>query len=1176
MASHQTTSSYLRNSVFDAAFEIGLVDPSLSNWLEDVQEDAEEKTQTVNATPFSAPSSTAGHEPWISSPDSELSHSSTANTLTTITSNSSQGSFQLASSRGPNNPGPRIAPTARAVLPDKLELKSSSSTSAATSSAQASSTGATVLHSSPFVLPLQPQPQKRSATKLIKKGRSDKKGGTREKDQQQGNNTNATDVSAAVPFSFLNHEPTPPPSDHEKSESKGFFGRLRDRSRSKSRAARKPRQSNDDAAGKDSVDVPVEGRGASEEPRGRDAQRRGGGVTVVKVDQGLPQLQLDPLSNRKSADLLTALSAEFSLVAATAQQESNETKKAIAAYYAGVINPSATGLSTSTASTAKPTNGEKEEEEEETPTAEKPIPRMKQSVMDRPHPKVRTSGFWVNKDRGVMVVPGGAGSRSRVARKASTSRRASVRAGAGGVRRAPSHKRKASLSGKTTPTLTTPGGAQHARQLSINGLINAIREEGATGTETTTTDFEEIDSSDSDDDGEDSSRPTSLPWGAATLTSDSDVPAVPAIPVIIERKPSTKSTRSSKPPALSLATNNLAPSLPGSNPRLSPSSPMRSPGSRFRRSSHGPGLASPLKPPPTSPLPPTPTPPERSASPAPHSDNELVVVLEERPQSGIVTPTAAKAVLASMPSPRQSDWFEDDDQEDSDVDEGRRTPFSRRLTPDPSRPASPSDEYIVPTPTSVMMSFQAPPQPAAAASDFSKPIPRPILAGRAPATAEARARATASTTMSRAGGGPPGNLSLIVPPPNGIPATPRPGTSPQPTPTTATGRITPGHMRARPGELGKPAAPPPSTWNPPTSALTRISSMRSVKSQRGRESPGPLDQRQQQQQQQQQQPQEAVRSHSRDDSNGSSASQRGRMSPFPVRPANGPPSRDVSPLPSLKRTPSKMSTRQRSERVRSFHAEVGGDFDAEVFGRHSGESVRSGESEGWATTSSTRSSNESAGRVAAPRPRNYNDLPRDMYMPSPSPMSAAARRPGMQSRGPSPLPPMSATLPLNPSPHRIASPGPLVNGPRHPALRPSASFSVNRPQQMSASNLAPSPSLRIDRNSRVSAYSDYSDDDDDEDDRRGKGGFDVIAARLGDPAASKSAKLLQRLAVQDAQEKEPMPPKGRGRGTGLARPNAPSLLTVPQRPMTGPNSPNLSPRMRNTPTPTSAGGARWI
>ncbi|KAG8937661.1 hypothetical protein FRC00_002879 [Tulasnella sp. 408] len=1206
MASHQTTSSYLRNSVFDAAFEIGLVDPSLSNWLEDVPEDAEEKVPVALSTPSDVgpramdllarlgaltqldskhshhhyeqlvarklsgkqKKNAAFDEP--SHPTDLNSFSSHREYLTEIWGRFFVSLLQLASSRHPNNPGPRITATARAVLPDKLELKSNTSATASSSSAQASSSGATVLHSSPFVLPLQPQPQKRSATKLIKKGRSDKKGGAREKDKEvQGSAGNATEAAVPAAFSFLNHEPTPPPSDHEKSESKGFFGRLRDRSRSKSRAARKPRPSNDDAPGKDSVDVPALPRGASEEHRGRDAQRRGGGVTVVKVDQGLPQLQLDPLSNRKSADLLSALSAEFSLVAATAHEESDQTKQAIAAYYAGVLNPSATGSSAtsgSTASTAKPTNGEEEEEEEETPTAEKPIPRMKPSVMDRPHPKVRTSGFWVNKDRGVTVVPGGAASRSRVARKASASRRASVRAGAGGVRRAPSHKRKASLSGKTTPTPSTPGGAQHhARQLSINGLINAIREEGATGTETTTTDFE-IDTDSSDD--EDSSRPTSLPWGPAPVTSDSDVPAVPAIPVIIERKPSTKSTRSSKPPALSLATNNLAPSVPGSNPRLSPSSPMRSPGSRFRRSSHGPGLASPLKPPPTSPLPPTPTPPERSASPAPQSDNELVVVLEERPQSGIVTPTAAKAVLASMPSPRQSDWFEDDDQEDSDVDEGRRTPFSRRLTPDPSRPASPSDEYIVPTPTSVMTSFQAPSAPAAAAaaSDFSKPIPRPTVAGRAPATAEARARATASTTMSRA---PAGSLSLIVPPPNGIPANPRPGTSPLPTPT---GRVTPGHMRARPGELGKPAAPPPSTWNPPTSALTRISSMRSVKSQRGRESPGPLEQRQQQQQQQQ--PQEAVRSHSRDDSNGSSASQRGRMSPFPVRPANGPPSRDVSPLPSLKRTPSKMSTRQRSERVRSFHAEVGGDFDAEVFGRQSGESIRSGESEGWATTSSTRSSNESAGRVAAPRPRNYNDLqPRDMYMPSPSPLSAAARRPGTHSRGPSPLPLTSATLPLNPSPHRIASPGPMVNGPRHPALRPSASFTINRPQQMSASNLAPSPSLRIDRNSRASAYSDYSDEDDDEEDRRGKGGFDVIASRLGDPAASKSAKLLQRLAVQDAQEKEP---KGRGRGTGLIRPNAPSLLTVPQRPMAGPNSPNLSPRMRNTPTPTSAGGARWI
>ncbi|KIO22938.1 hypothetical protein M407DRAFT_244988 [Tulasnella calospora MUT 4182] len=290
-----------------------------------------------------------------------------------------------------------------------------------------------------------------------------------------------------------------------------------------------------------------------------------------------------------------------------------------------------------------------------------------------------------------------------------------------------------------------------------------------------------------------------------------------------------------------------------------------------------------------------------------------------------------------------------------------------------------------------------------------------------------------------------------------------------------------------------------------------------------------------------------------------------------------------------------MSTRQRTERVRSFHAEVGGDFDADVIGRQSGESIRSGESEGWATASNSthsHSSHESARQMAAPRPRNFNDLPRDMYMPSPNPMSAAAaRRPGMHSRGPSPLPPMSATLPLNPSPHRIGSPSSMVSGPRHPALRPSASFTVNRPQQMSASTLAPSSSLRIDRNSRVSARSVYSttgdlSDDDDEDARSFRGlslddedrptvgkGFDVIAARLGDPS-SKSAKLLQRLAVQDAQEEEVLPPKGRG--SGMTRANAPSLLKVPQRPMTGPNSPNLSPRLRHTPTPTSAGGARWI
>ncbi|KAG8895511.1 hypothetical protein FRC01_012330, partial [Tulasnella sp. 417] len=707
---------------------------------------------------------------------------------------------------------------------------------------------------------------------------------------------------------------------------------------------------------------------------------------------------LDPLSNRKSADLLTALSQEFSLVAATADEESDQTKKAIEAYYAGVLNPTATGSSASTASTARPaeqppTTTTTMDLEPPVASTSQPIPRMK-SVMDRPHPKVRTSGFWANKDRGV-VVPGGT-SRSRVARKASASRRGSVRAGPGGVRRVPSHKRKPSLSGSRTPTTTTPSTtasppqqATHTRNLSINGLINAIREEGA-ATESTTTDFEEIDT-DSDDDDGDQSRPTSLPWGAAPApsTSDSDVPAVPAIPVIIERRPSTKSTRSSKP-NLSLALNSL---VPGSTPArgLSPSSPMRSPGGRFRRrSSHSVGLPSPVKPPPTSPLPPTPTPPNninRSPSPAP-SDNELVVVLEERPQSGIVTPTAAKAVLASMPSPRQSDWFEDDDA-DSDVDVGRRTPFSR--TPELSRPASPSDEYIVPTPTSVMTAFQAPPRPPSSSVDFSKPIPRPTPAGRAPATAEARARATASAAMSRAGG--PG-LSLVVPPPNGIPANPRPGTSPLPTPT---GRLTPGHLRNRQGgTMDAVKAPPPSTWIPPMSALTRISSM---KSQRGREP----DVQQQQQPQQQPQPQ-AARSHSRDDSNGSTASQRGRMSPFPVRP--NPPSRDVSPLPSLKRTPSKMSTRQRSERVRSFHAEVGGDFDVEVLGRQSGESIRSGESEGWATASSTRSSNESGGRqLAAPRPRKFNDLPRDAYMPSPSPMSAIARRPSTHSRGPSPLPP---------------------------------------------------------------------------------------------------------------------------------------------------------------------------
>lgn len=1126
--------------------------------------------QADNSAPFSVPSSSAvSHEPWISSPDSELSHSSTANTLTTITSNSSQGSFHVSKHRAgarckpPNefssgilignlvlqyttpsrhpNPSPRIT-TPRAVLPEKLELKGNAATSASSEN---------TLHSSPFILPLQPQ--KRAPTKLLKKGRGDKKekGSSREKDQDNNSNAEvvAPPVAAPAPYSFLQHEPTPPPSDHEKgSESKGFFGRLRDRSRSKSRAARKAGRPSEDSA-KDGdllAAAATAAAGADWQRRGRDferkdvVQQRPGGVTVVKVNEGgLPQLQLDPLSNRKSADLLSALSAEFSLVAATAAESSEKEKEAIAAYYAGVMNP------------PKPVEQQQQptEPEEEAAPHSQPIPRLKSSVMDRPHPKVRTSGFWANKDRGVMV-PGAAN--RRVARKASASRRTSVRGAAvgGAVRRAPSHKRKSSALGGGVGKMAA--GSRASRRLSINGLIDAIREEGVAGTETTTTDFEEVDT-DSDDD--DADRPTSLAYSAQPPAKQkgSDSEPVPAIPVIIERRPSTKSTRSSKP-GLSLTLSNLAPVMPGttSNQRLSPSSPMRSPGSRFRRSSHGSGLPpSPLKPPPTSPLPPTPN--DGGGS------QVLSVVEDHRPQSGVVTPTAAKAVLATMPSPRQSDWFEDE--EDSDVDIGRRTPFSR--TPGTSRPASPSEEWIVPTPTSVVTTFQ----PPAPSSDFNKPIPRPILTGRAPATAEARAR---SAAMSRTAS------TLVVPgAPNGIPATPRrPGTSPQ--------RTTPGHLRVRPGEpLRGTTPPPPSTWNPPTSALTRISSLRSQKALE------PEGQKQPQPQQQQQQ----ARSHSRDDSNESNASgsQRGRMSPFPVRPGG---SRDVSPLPSLKRTPSKMSIRQKTERVRSHHAELGGDFDVEAFGRQSGESVRSGESEGWATASSTRSSNEGA---RSARPGNYNGVPREAYMPSPSPMTA--RRPGMHSRGPSPLPPLSATLPLNPSPHRpgsrmATSPNPSVGRPPHPILRPSASFTISRPQQFSASNLAPSSSLRIDRNSRASmrsAYSasgDLSDDDDarsfrgldldDEEDRRSVagGGFGVIAARLGDPS-SKSAKLLQRLAVEDAEEEvQQLPPKGRG--SGINRPPAPSLLKVPQRSMTGPNSPNLSPRMRNVPTPTSAGGARWI
>ncbi|KAG9005552.1 hypothetical protein FRB90_010308 [Tulasnella sp. 427] len=1125
MASHQTSSSYLRNSVFDAALEIGLVDPSLSNWLDDVPEVAEDKT--ISAPAFAVPSSSTAHEPWISSPDSELSHSSTANTLTYITSNSSQGSFtqQYASSR---HPPPRNETTPRAVLPDKLELKSNTSPSGP------------VLHSSPFVLPLQPA--KRAHTKLLKKvGRGDKKG-SGEKDL-----ANSNPEGAPIPsYSFLQHEPTPPPSDHEK-ESKGFFGRLRDRSRSKSRANRKGQRNSDETeerSGKDARAVITQGEGDAAQRRGRDGQqkdvKRPGGVTVVKVNEGgLPQLQLDPLSNRKSADLLSALSAEFSLVAATAA-ESVATKDAIAAYYARVIKPGVVVDQQQHSPAPAPTA-------EIPAVASQPIPRLK-SVMDRPHPKVRTSGFWANKDRGIMVPGGGAshasGGRSRVARKASASRRTSVR-GAAGVRRVPSHKRKTSALGGNN---AKPSAAAESR-MSIGGLIDAIREEGAAGAETT--DFEEVDT-DSDDD-----TPIGLPYDAQPEerhgASASDSEPVPAIPVIIERRPSTKSTRSSKP-ALSLTLNNLAPALPGTTPiqRLSPSSPMRSPGSRFRRSTASPSLPSPLKPPPTSPLPPTPTPDNASLAPS----------VDERPQSGIVTPTAAKAVLAAMPSPRQSDWFED---EDSDGEHGTRTRIADR-TPGQSNPNSPSGEYIVPTPTSTVTAFQPP------ATEFSQPIPRPSVVGRAATTPEARARATASAAMSRTGS------TLGVPSPNGMPASPRPGTSPQPT-----GRVTPSHLRPRPGgntETVRGVTPPPSTWNPPQSALTRISSMKSL---RGREPNGIP-----QQQQQPPQPLQA-RSHSRDDSNGSTASgtQRGRTSPFPVRPSG---SRDVSPLPSLKRTPSRMSTRQRTERVRSFHAEVGGDFDAEVRGRQSEDSVRSGESEGWATTSSTRSSNESH----RTRPRNFNDVSRgEMYMPSPSPMTPA--RPGVYSRGPSPLPP---TLPLNPSPHRpgsrIASP-PLVGRPQHPALRPSASFTINRPQQTYATTLAPSSSLRFDRSPRAtgipakSVYStvedvsdddfkgldlDDDDEDEDEEDRPGSGkGFDVIAARLGGPA-SKSAKLLERIAVDDAEVA--LPPKGRG--NGFARPPAPSMLSVPQRPMTGPNSPNLSPRTPRvyTPTPTSAGGARWI
>ncbi|KAG8903285.1 hypothetical protein FRB99_003526 [Tulasnella sp. 403] len=663
MASYASTTSHLRTSVFDAAFEIGLADPRLTEWLESVPESPTEKTPPV---------ASQGNQHWSLSSGSSTSHGS----LTTIASESSQSSpvrhdihtrspaFDPPQQRTPDTmmpnsryPSPILSPPTPRSHPVVVP---------------------------PIVFPSPPEPEpetspplKKPPKRLVKLTRplTPKKSGQPDKVKSRDTEEKRSADDDRVHYDFLDTEP---PTDSDKKDHRSFFGRLRDRSRSKSRMRKKDdHRANDDDASRrsdESKDL------AQHDGRGRDVSRKPVQAVIVTQNGGAPQLQLTQPNNRQSSDLLKALNAQLGTTSLAPGS----------AYLADLkiaLPPSPTTPKQSVKLAVGPGTG----------------PRPRVSVMDRPHPKIRTSGYFVNRDRGVPVSRGGTSRVIHVGRKTTASRKVSIRGTAGAssaaVKRAASGRRLAlGNSGSASPRGFNRRGSR---------AIKLTEEQEAEIAEVEAEAITKPDEMPAAEAGRFDERPDSVDRPNLVLQ----------IPVIIERQASIKRQPKPDPPSF----NGLTPSLPKPSNSLSPS-PSTSArslfGVRLRRFSHNNLPPSPLKPP-TSPLPPTPSVP---VSPGQSMTPSL--------PSRSVSPTPPRSPGANSDG-GESHWFEDDSSDEDSAPIVISQLPRRREGDFPETPTSmnPSvdDTLRLSTGSAFSQPRQAPTPPVAPRDGHPSPATRPTL-----------------------------------------------------------------------------------------------------------------------------------------------------------------------------------------------------------------------------------------------------------------------------------------------------------------------------------------------------------------------------------------------------------------------------------------------------------------
>ncbi|KAG8844778.1 hypothetical protein FRB96_002839 [Tulasnella sp. 330] len=407
---------YLRSSVFDAAFEIGLVDSNVAQWLQDdgdVKATTAARNNSLTSTSGQTSSSSSGHGHAsgnaTSSLESEFSRNTRATSLIHSEDSSSRSSHASTTVKNTTPPRPTAASPFSKSNPAIYRMVHGNHTNPSESRGQVTSTFSVSTSNSTSIASSVTDPTTTSnfSTRSPKKLR-----------RARGDESERGDIpTTAERPAFLD---APPPADKPQlgKSSTSFFGRLRSKSRGRAQPATGAVVDGPELRQMPSMTSLVEKRVEDFEERasgamtdsgnerhsrsssrarvGRKKSGRGGEDSVHEPLPTLPSTfsvapQLEPLlpNDRQSKGLFGSME-QFGVVMDPTDTSSTSAKanKPPSSFHYATL-PSSSSAPTRQASLIRTTGSGPR------------VAAQYRSIIDRPKPQTRTSGFFVNRERGL-------------------------------------------------------------------------------------------------------------------------------------------------------------------------------------------------------------------------------------------------------------------------------------------------------------------------------------------------------------------------------------------------------------------------------------------------------------------------------------------------------------------------------------------------------------------------------------------------------------------------------------------------------------------------------------------------------------------------------------------------------------------------------------------------------